>query len=76
MEGAKNRRNKKTSAKFIEVTESDKQNVLRARLAALEEDDGIKADKGAGSDDEFQLDESDKGTARINSFCSTSKAQT
>lgn len=63
MEGARNRRSKKTTAKLIETATADQQHALRARLAALEEDDGFQADKGvgAGSDDEFQLDGSDNG---------------
>ena len=61
MEGARNRRNKKSSAKLIEVTEGDKQYVVRARLSALEDDDGFQPDKAAGSDDEFRLEESEGG---------------
>ena len=61
MEGARNRRSKKNTAKFIEVTQGDKENVLRARLAALEKDDNFQQDKAAGSDEEFHLEDSEEG---------------
>ncbi len=62
MEGARSRRSKKVSAKMSVVSEEDKRQAVQARLDALENDDVEEAFNAAGSDDEFQLEDSDEGT--------------
>lgn len=62
MEAAgRSRRSKKVSAKMSVVSEEDKRQAVQARLDALENDYAEEAYNVAGSDDEFQLEESDEG---------------
>lgn len=64
MEATRSRRHKTVSTKLNAVTEDDKIDAVQARIEALE-NDGNTAEEfvPAGSDDEFQLEESDDGTA-------------
>ena len=61
MDGVRNRRSKKVSGKLGVVTDDDKQHAIKARLDALENDDNVKEDPAAGSDEEYVLEESDEG---------------
>lgn len=64
MEATRSRRHKTVSTKLSTVTEDDKKDAMQARIEALE-NDGNAAEEllPAGSDDEFQLEESEEGTA-------------
>ena len=66
MESARARRSKNVSEKLRVVSEGDKRENAKARLDALENDDQAQAeDPAAGSDDEFQLEESDEEAGNI-----------
>lgn len=61
MNPARARRAKNVSEKLRVVSEGDKREVAKARLDALENDDALPAeDQAAGSDEEFQVEESDE----------------
>jgi hypothetical protein len=62
MEATRSKRHKTVSTKLNTVTEDDKKDAVQARIEALE-NDGNTAEEilTAGSDDDFQLEESDEG---------------
>lgn len=59
MEATRSKRSKKVAQKLSVVTDDDKKRAIKARLEALENDDDVGDEKAAGSDDDFQLEESE-----------------
>ena len=59
--GRRSGRNKKVSQRLGVVTDKDQRQAATARLEALEDDDNVLEEPGAGSDDEFVLEDSDEG---------------
>lgn len=61
MESIRARRSKNISEKLRVVSEGDKRDAAKARLDALENDDAVPAeDTAAGSDEEFELEDSEE----------------
>ena len=61
MDAIRARRSKNVSEKLREVSDGDKREAARARLEALENDDAVlNEDPAAGSDEDFQLEDSEE----------------
>ncbi len=66
MDTIRARRSKNVSEKLREVSDGDKREAAKARLEALENDDAVlNEDPAAGSDEEFQLEDSEEEGGRL-----------
>ena len=65
MDSIRARRSKNISEKLRVVSEGDKKEAAKARLDALENDDAVPMeDPAAGSDEEFELEDSEEEGGR------------